>query len=217
MNKYLTFIFLLLMPISLCAGEHLEEYWQQLSVLNWQKGPYKIDTYYEYRFFEPISRLRRLQISERFIWAYSKYLEFRFNLTLLANRGLNEKKYIFTKRLELEINPTLPLPCNYTVSMRNRLECRKVQFVNKISWITRNRLAITKFFNDKGPLTSIGMLDEIFYNYDLDKFTENRFTFLELGFRLPCSVNMLFFAMLKSNQAIGGWTQAIVLGTQFNF
>lgn len=208
-------LILLLLPLSLFSGEHFNEYWQAFSAPTWKKDPFTIDTYYEYRFFDPVTTLRRIQITERFIWAALKYLELRLNFTLILNKPPRVSRYIHTERLEFEVNPHFPL-CNYNIITRNRFEIRKQQFEPKVNYISRHRLLIERTFEKDAFILAVNASDEIFYNYTIDKFIENRYTVLEVRLNTPCHpINV--YAMVRSTIAIGGWNQSLVFGTRLDF
>ncbi len=215
--KITTVILLLACPFLLFSGRHLNQYWQIFTAPTWKKDDFKIDTYYEYRFFERIPRLRRLQVSERFSWDLSKYLELRMNLTFIAQQPINVKKYIFTERLEFEFNPSVFFPCDFSAKLRNRFEIRKTQHVPKLNYVTRNRLTVTKKIIGHAPVEAFSISDEIFYNYTLRKFTENRLTFFDLRLGITEEIKMSLLGIYRSDAAIGGWDQSLVFATQFDF
>jgi hypothetical protein len=110
------------------------------------------------------------QRSER--WAFG--LNYRFQQSGLETPPPGENDWQNQHRVEMETNPSFPLATNLTFRLRNRFEHR---WIEDSPDDNRSRHRFELLFRPPGwgPVTSVYVMNEIFYDWDSLEFTQNRF------------------------------------------
>ncbi len=195
------------------------EYWQYINWKNWEHGPYKLYTIGEIRLNKDISRVYYYRITENFSFQAFPGLDLEAHYSYITNKSKGATQFKHTSRLELEVNPTLNFDNGISATWRNRLELLKKQRVSHIQFVVRHRALLSFPIENWGCLTSIKTYDEVFYDFDTNKFTQNRFVPFQLSFVLHRDLTINMFLMLRNffSFSTSKWNRSIVLGTEVQF
>lgn len=193
-----------------------KDYWQHFTIKNWEHDKCKLYTTGEIR-FRGISNAYHYRLTENFAYKALPFLDFELHYSYILNRAPKNPTVGFrnTSRLEIELNPYFKIN-DITFKLRNRLELLKMQDISQIMYITRHRASITFPIKNHRFLTGIRISDEFFYNYDINKFNQNRFFPLELLFSPTKKTSFNVYIMIRSlyNAGLRVWDKSLVLGTE---
>ena len=123
--------------------------------------------------------------------------------------------YRHQHRAEFQLTPHRTLTDRVGVSFRNRVEWRWTQGAGQVNERTRHRLQFNYATPDWRPLRGLFASNEIFYDFDRGRTSENRFIPLGLSFRLHDHASLNLHYMLRSTRGASAtsWSQAHVIGT----
>lgn len=195
------------------------EYWQYFNGKNWEKGPYKLYTIGEVRLDKDLSTFYYYRISENFAYKVQSDLDLEAHYSFIRHKSLGASAFSNVHRLEFEVNPSAKLRNGSMLKWRNRIELLKRETVAHIQFVFRHRVSFSIPFVNCGRLQSINMYDEIFYDFDRNKITQNRFVPIELSIALSQKVNLELFFMIRTffSFRLNEWRRSIVLGSSLKF
>jgi hypothetical protein len=193
------------------------EYWQYFKGENGQSGPYNLSTTAEIRFNRDISRIYYYRIAENFTFRASPCVDLGAHYSYIYSQSKGAAQFTHTSRFEFELNPFFTLRSGISLKWRNRLELLKKQQVSSMQWIARHRPLISIPIENGTALSAVHVYDEIFYDFDISKFIENRFIPIELAFILHQKFTLNVFVMFRHFYASEKWYRSIVLGTEAGF
>lgn len=195
------------------------EYWQYFNWKNWEKDPYKLYTIGEFRLNRDITRPYYYKITENFAIRALPYLDLEVHYSFLYKKTRGNTRFTNTQRLEFEANPFVQWDNGFTLKWRNRLELLKKQEVSTIQFVFRHRIMAIIPLENTGKLTSLHIYDEVFYDFDTHKFTQNRFVPVELSFELTPKTRLNVFFMVRNfvNISSNEWFRSFVLGSNLEF
>ena len=121
--------------------------------------------------------------------------------------------YRHQHRAEFQLTPHHALTDQLAVSFRNRVEWRWTQGAGQVNERTRHRLQFNLSTPDWRPLRGLYASNELFYDFNRERTSENRFIPLGLTFRLHDQASLGIHYMLRSTRGADSWSQAHVIGT----
>jgi len=215
LNFLIVFLLVILVgPIQ--ASQWDSEYWQSLTVKNWEKGSCKLYTAFETRLNRDHSRFNYYRISENFAYQALPDLSFEAHYSFLYSKSHGASRFLNSNRLEFEMNPSLNLSKGIVWRWRNRLELIKRQGISPIRFVFRHRF-MTVFSIKSGPLSSVNVYDEFHYDFSTKKITQNRFVPIELSFIVNRYLSIDLFFMIRNFFTSNQWYRSMVAGSEINF
>lgn len=204
---------------TLGATEWDLEYWQYVRFENWKSKPYSIYTIGEVRLRDDLSQFYYYRIAENFAYQALPHLDLEAHYSYIYYKTRTSMRFNSVNRFEFEANPDLTLCNGIQLIWRNRLELLKKQDIKHFQFVIRQRLMAVIPIECAGKLTAIHVYDEVFYDFDTHKFTQNRFAPLELTFQLTERVTIDVFLMARHFFSLSSskWYRSIVLGSALRF
>lgn len=209
----------ILLLLTFCCGAHASnwdiEYWQYFTKTQLDCSLFKVYMTGLVRLDRDITRFYYYRISEDFSYKALCWLDLEAHYSFIYSKPRGASSFTTKNRLELEINPTLYFDNGVQWRWRNRLDIVKIQHTSEIQYVLRERLLIriplcgTKVF-------AYTLYDEVFYDLDQKKITENRFVPMELSLGL-CLVDLYLFVMMRNFYSVDQWYKSYVLGTNLRF
>ncbi|MBI3879927.1 MAG: DUF2490 domain-containing protein [Verrucomicrobia bacterium] len=181
--------------------------------------PWSFTTYGEFRKTDSHTLHDGMAFWEKLQFDYFTNLTLCVNYTYVdvettsAKSGLT--RWQSTHRAEFEANPHWHVATNVTFRIRNRYEHRWVE-VRGTNDRTRHRPELVFETSHLGPLTSIFVNDEVFYDWNLRRPTENRFTPLGLEWRLSKQVSLRTYYFWDHFRSGSQWNDMHVFYTVFD-
>lgn len=191
------------------------EYWQYFNKTNIKCNLFKLYTTGVIRLDKDITRFYYYRISENFSFPATCSLDLEAHYSFIYSKPRGQDSFTTKNRLELEINPHFCFGNGVKWQWRNRLEIVKRQHISELQYLLRERLLATIPFCG-GKVFALSFYDEVFYDFDLKKITENRFVPLQMSFGL-CVVNIDVFIMVRNFFSSDQWYKSIVIGTDLGF
>lgn len=214
---------------SVCAHKWDLEYWLNVNWENWEKGPYRLFTNSEIRFNQDVSKFYYYRVTEGFAYQACPILDLEAHYSLIYNKSPGASQFLTTQRLEIEVNPSYRFDNGIAIKSRNRMQLIKKQKLfsrrhlqennGAVQYVFRKRLLVSFPLKNCDNISSVQIYDEVFYDFDLNKFTQNRLVPIEMTFainrRLDCNV----FFMIRNFYSLGSdqWFKSFVIGSQLNF
>lgn len=217
--KFSFFLIILVCRISFLNAVWDVEYWQFVNWTNWKSDPYKLYTTSELRFEEDCVSVYHYRITENFSYHALPKLNLEAHYSLIYNRSKNETRFLRRHRFEFEINPFYYFSNGISFRWRNRLELEKKQTVSHIEFFFRHRFLVVIPVDTGTKLTEIRAYNEVFYDFDNNKFSQNRFVPLELHFFFEKNNYVNAFIMIRNFFSFGQskWYRSVVMGTELGF
>lgn len=126
-------------------------------------------------------------ISPRVVYDVSRHLStelhYRFQQSGLIPTPPGDEEWQDQHRAAVEVNPRFTLATNLTFRVRNRYEHRWIEDSDPDNR-SRHRFELLLSTPEWGRVTSIYMMNEIFYDWDSLEFNQNRFFPLGVDVRL---------------------------------
>jgi len=189
------------------------EYWQYFRKTNFQRGALKVYTSGVVRLDKDISRFYYYRLSENVAYSPVCWLDLEFHYSFIYSKPPGNPSFNTINRLELEVNPIFDF-CTVNIRWRNRLQIVRKQHISEWQYVLRERLML-RVPVCLCPLVSINFYDELFYDYNRKKVTENRLVPLELSFSF-CIIDLDLFFMVR-NFYNDKWYNSFVFGTEIAF
>lgn len=212
------FLIAILLVSGVCLSAKWDvEYWQQLNLKNWECGPWKVYTTAEFRFNHDCSYRYYNRGTQCVAFRLFPFLELEAHYSYIYDKPFGALSFLHRQRLELEINPFTKLENGITVRWRNRLELVKRQHDPKIRYEFRHRVMASIPIDNGTTLQAIRIYNELFYNFERQKFAQNRFVPIELSFKLGKSLTVDTFVMIRNFLNSDRWFRSIVFGGNLLF
>lgn len=215
----ITFIILKLLNVSnLQCNDCYSEYWQRFFWRMWDNNTFAIATYIKIDSKNHFKRIRAYQFNEQFIWQAKKNLSLELHYAYLNGRPILENsKWRWQHRLELEFNPTFPLSCGPLIVTRNRLEIRyfKTESIPIYRW--RQRTMLTIPLKNNSLLKSFSIYNELFYNASDQRISQNRICPFQLRMALSNKAELDLYFIFRFLNRDNFWYKSAIIGTQFIF
>jgi hypothetical protein len=161
------------------------------------------------------SRLKEQLVTPQIFWQANETWRFGMAYTYLRFRSGNG--FDNDHRLELEADPHWQLADWVTLDLRNRLELRFREGPANGAERIRERAQFTFPLQHAGPLQSLYVNNEFFYDLNSHQYNQNRLTPIGLSLKLTDHAQLRLFYLLQSTRSQADWDHAHVLGTQLFF
>lgn len=215
--KEITICLIVLLFVRKLEGTHWDiESWQYLYWTNWKNDQFTLYTIGETRFNRDISKFYYVKISECLAYHYLPFLDLEAHYSYINHKSRGASQFTYSHRLELEATPSFSIKKGLVVVWRNRLDLIKSVEMAQIKSVFRDRLQL-KFDLQYGPLIAMICSDEVFYDLNRSKFTQNRFIPLELQFEMTKKTFLEVFLMIRNFFTQDKWYRSIVLGAELDF
>jgi hypothetical protein len=122
-----------------------------------------------------------------------------------------------THRLELYLTQRWRLAEPWSLALRNRLEVLRDQGERDTRQRTRHRVTFDRALSGRGALERLSFGNEVFYDFESDRVSENRLVPVALGFRLLETVDAQVGWMMRSTRRNSGWEHDQVITTSLAF
>lgn len=208
--KFIAFL-LIFFCNALSAGIEYFAYWQQFTWEQLKCGKYELEGFAQFRFFRPAVDCRHYEFGERLKYEWFSNLQIGTGVVYILGQRLDDEVFRSEWRMEFEINPFWK-----QLVTRNRLEIRRRSGEKGLRYRSRHRVLLYFPIENCTYLKQISIHDEVFYNYNESRWSENRFTPINLQFVFSKST-LDAYIMLRSTDATRGWNQNWVFGTEWTF
>jgi hypothetical protein len=199
----------------LLGGEDFES-WHRLSVKALDGRRVDLTTAAEARFRDDSSELYRYLLTLQSDIDAGPYLAFGLNYTYIPFRPVGADNFTDQHRLEPEINPRWQATDWLRLDLRNRLEIIWTAGRSGPEQRSRHRLRATILTPRLAPLESFFVSNEFFYDYERDRYNQNRLVPAGFTFRLHPKVSWSVYYLIQSARGRGDWINDHVLGTHLS-
>jgi hypothetical protein len=154
-------------------------------------------------------------LSPRLVYNATDHLSFelhyRFQQSGLDPEPPDYEEWQDQHRVAVEVNPRFPLGTNLTLRVRNRYEHRWIEDSPSDNR-TRHRFELLWNTPNWGRVTSIYMMNEIFYDWDSLEFSQNRFFPLGVDVRLSRHLTWrtMYFWEYRFNGSFAGESRHVL-------
>lgn len=188
--------------------------WHALSVTYFEDERWTLSTLGQLRYRDDSSRLYAYYLGHQVVRKVSPYLRIGGNYTYLPTKPAAGGGFKYQHRWETEVNPRWEVNARLTLDLRNRFEVRWLEGRGGTNERSRHRPQVTWRVTGFGPLETVAINNELFYDYDADRVSENRLTPLALGFRVNAQTKFSAYYMVRMIRGSEGWSNVHTLGTQ---
>ena len=200
-----------------CASDWDLEYWQYWNLTNWQCGKYRFYSIGEARLNRHLSKFYYMRLAGNFAYSPFTFLDLEAHYSYIHSKSRGAKNFTVKSRYELEINPVYTFQSGVELRWRNRLEMIKKQAISEMRWLFRHRLMMVFPLENCGRLKTFYMFDEVVYDFNMDKFIQNRFTPIGVHFDLGRGNSMEIFFQIRNFHSYGQWYRSFDLASQIFF
>lgn len=204
----------LLIASSVHASNWDVEYWQYFRKKHVKGEILSVYTSGEVRLDKDITRFYYYRLTENVAVRPFCWLDLEAHYSFIYSKPRGASSFNTRSRIELEINPLIHFSNGVTAQWRNRLELIRKQHITEFKYILRERLLVKVPFCFC-PIVSFHCFDEVFYDFDLKKVTENRLAPLACSLSF-CGINLDLFFMIR-NFYNGQWYKSFVFGSEIFF
>jgi len=190
--------------------------WHALTLRFFNNEHWTLSAVSQLRFNDDSSRLFAFGVTPQVTYKASPYLRLGMNYTYLPAKLPGESDFLDQHRWESEINPRWPVNEWLTLDLRNRFELRWLEGRAGTNERLRHRPQATFHLKGFGPLESIYINNEFFYDFDTNQYKQNRLVPLGLNFRLNSNTVFSTYYMWWSVRGGDDWKRSHVLGTQLS-
>ncbi len=218
MNKILYIIlWIVCLNSRLCAAQWDVEYWQYLHWNMYEGCRVHLYTLGEFRLNKYAAHLYYGKISECLSYQPHSNLQLEAHYSYIQSKNRGSAHFTNKNRLEFEINPSLTTDCGLTIAWRNRLDLIKKQGISKVQSVFRHRLLLQYEPNLDWPSLSLHSSDEVYYDLNTHKFTQNRFIPIAVQMELNTKLTLDIFLMVRNFYTSNHWYRSFLLGTELSF
>jgi hypothetical protein len=212
------FVILIVLLSNSAFAEDDFQYWSRFSIKPLDTKYVDFVNYWDLRFMNDVTDFDLWFTSQKLIIDPIKHLSLGINYTYLESDTLNSrtKKEEFKQqqRFELEMNPYFNVGRWLKVKNRNRMEFRWIEDKGSDNTRFRHLWHFEVPINKVRFLKSVYANNEIFYEFEREKFAENRATPIGLKFPVFKKTTFQIFYMIQSRKSVrGDWSSNQVLGT----
>ncbi len=190
--------------------------WHALSLRFFDNEHWTLSTVGQVRFRDDSSELFAYGVTPQVAYKASAYLRLGMNYTYLPTKPAGGDDFLDQHRWETEVTPRWPVNDWLTLDLRNRFELRWLEGKPGTNERSRHRPQATFYLNGFGPLESIYVNNEFFYDFDDHLYNQNRLVPLGLNLRLNSHAVFTTCYMLLSTRGGDEWRHSHVLGTQLS-
>lgn len=202
---------LLLAAASVRAGDDFQS-WHALA-LRWVETPHAdMVASSQLRFRNNSSELSLVRFGQAVVLKPTPWLRAGLAYRYGEAKG-SDGEFRDQHRGEVQLTPGASLTERLDLRLRNRFEVRATEGEPGLNERVRHRLRIS--FRTPGwePLEAVFASDEIFYDFDRDRVSENRLVPVGIYLRLRDGVGLRLGYLLRSARSRGDWVQTHVMAT----
>jgi len=186
-----------------------EQFWNQVVFKHKVNSHLETHLKLEQRWVNDFGDFGLYNYAPGFVYNLKDHLDFELNYKFEKERG--QKKW--TDEHRIEIIPILKWNWEtLKFKVRNRLEYRNIE--GEENWRLREKIALKRRVDFNGFNVDLSASEEIFYDFRIGDFNQNRIKF-GLSKNLVPSFEVGLFYMYKSNKGKEDWFGAHILGTEF--
>lgn len=221
MAQWAGLLLLILFSSKAYAGWDIE-YWHYFRWNNWEKEKFKVYTTAEFRLEKDLSEYYYNRVTGNLSYRPISCadLELHYSLMNMKSHGTpSSTPFRFIQRYELELNPFMEWENGFKIHWRNRMEFIKRENLNYFQYVFRHRTELIFPLKIQSGAIMYKIFDEIFYDFDIKKFTQNRFTPILLSFELNKNVHFGIFFSIRNFFSLGSkkWFRSFVFGSELQF
>ncbi len=188
--------------------------WQEFMLREYKKGDWQTFTWGELRWVDDASRLGVWFLQQKVLYEADRNLQLGFGGSWIEVQNADDS-WTTLARFELEVTPKWKLGPDWSFSLRNRLEGRYWESRDwELEWVSRHRLSASRKLQGFGRLERYEFSNEVFYDYRVGRWNENRFRPVNLHFRLSERSTANLFLQVRSRR-LGEdreWVHAFIVG-----
>ena len=140
------------------------------------------------------------------------------NYVYASARRTPADPFLDEHRWETEVNNHWSLSDRLDIDLRHRLDLRFLEARAGVNERSRHRLGFSYRVRQAGPVESVFMSDEVFYDYDRHELTENRIVPAGIGFKLSERIGLNCYYMLRQFRLpVQAWQLNQYVVTQLSF
>lgn len=205
---------------SMCGAIHADfnndfQVWSSTKVEQFEWNDISFAFQIEFRSQDGLSELGTFNLSQKISTPINENHKFALNLTYETSRSSDQAEWRHLYRPELEISSRFKLSENWNLDLRNRMELTfKEGEGNDIFPRYRGR-ALLKYQTDILPNGKwIGFGNEFFYDFDADRWNQNRIYPVIAAFSVGQGVDLEVYYMINTKRSgnQSAWDAAHVLG-----
>lgn len=190
--------------------------WQSLSAKIYDSDKLDALIYTETRIGNDFSRRELALINPILLYNPRPNLTLGINYTYLDVKPLTSCYSSSQHWLAFEATPAFTLTRGIKVSARQRLEIRWIENQMEAVYISRHQFGLSVPIQGKERIKRFFASEEIFYDYNRNRFSENRAIPVGIGLKLTRNINLDIYGMIFSKCSSGGqWEHSYVLGMHF--
>jgi len=173
---------------------------------------WSVGLYLDLRVTDVVGELATTMFSPRVRYDLSAHWSAQVNTTWLEAQAADARGRTAFTRLEFELNPRCALSDRLTFSARNRVELRWIEDVEGINERLRLRPQLDVLTPWAGPVQGVFINNEVFYDFDQQRVTENRLTPFGVVFRPAKQLEFRVYHLWRHARARDRWFDFHVLG-----
>jgi hypothetical protein len=178
--------------------------WYQSQIFYRLSPHWSVGNYAEARLNDGVGELHTWMISPRVRYDLTSHLQLQFNTSWVEAFNAPQTRKVDSFRLEVEVNPRLELTRDLQFSMRNRFEWRWMEGGEDYNTRARIRPQLDWTISRTGLFRGLYANNEVIYDFDLDRVTENRLVPLGVVLRPSEALEVRVFHM--GRRTLGGNT-----------
>lgn len=211
-------VFILVMMGSLSAHADSDFQTWQWMIFHLPKGErFRSHIYTDNRMADSSRRMKTMIIGPRLQYEVNDSVQVGAGYLFLDIHNLKRDIWQTEHRFESELNFKCKFGSKWKFHNRNRFESRLRESKDGWTFRTRSRYELRYQIN-KGRLKSVYANNELFWDHDINQFSENRLVPFGLQVDLGKSFDLTLFYMIQSIRHFNpsGWNQNHILGTHLN-
>ena len=171
-----------------------------------------VGNYLDIRRNDGVGRVHTWLISPRIRYDVHPRFQLQLNTSWVEADNAEQTRKIDSFRLELEANPNLSLGKDWTLSARNRLELRWLEHGDRFNERIRIRPNLEWLPRKEGFFRGLYTNNEVFYDFERRRVTENRWVPLGIILRAPGDVELRVYYLLRHTLGRADWFNYHVFG-----
>ena len=213
-------LLILLTPLAVWAADDFQT-WQWLSLTLWKEEGFRQDDkwlvqYYADNRMADDSRRQKVVLTGPLAkYLVGDNLELEAGYLAVGSRNLTTDLWSQEHRMLYEVNPRFRLGERWNLHNRNRLEFRWRES-RPLALRSRHRLQL-RYRLDWGPLRAAYSNNEFFYDYEQNRYNENRLIPIGLDFKTGTKSSISLFYMIQSVRRPTTWDDNHIFGTHFKY
>jgi hypothetical protein len=216
-NRILHFILFLLAAIQLRADPF--QIWYQTTLFHRFNDRWSAGSYFDLRLDDGVGDAFVIMASPRVKYDITPNLFAQINTSYIqvGNPAGDPLREHF--RLEFELNPRFPINKRLTLSSRNRFENRWIEGNSGSTERIRIRPQVDIWTPELKPLRGVFANNEVFYDFDQRRITENRLTPFGLTFQPQKSLELRVYYLWRHTLFRENWRtfHALAILANVNF